>query len=54
MLRAMPGVALPDGIVGTERTLTDGETLIVRGGFRLLKRTRTGDQMPETDEAMQG
>lgn len=53
ILRALPGVAFPDGIVGTERTLTDGETLIVRGSFRLIKRTRSGDQMPEPEEAMQ-
>ena len=53
MLRAMPGVTFPDGIVATEHALTDGETLIVRGGFRLLKRTQSGDQMPDPDEAMQ-
>lgn len=53
ILRALPGVAFPDGIIGTERTLTNGETLIVRGGFRLIKRTRSGDQMPEPEEAMQ-
>ena len=53
ILRAMPGVTFPDGVVGTERTLTDGETLIVRGGFRLIKLTRSGDCMPDPDEAMQ-
>lgn len=52
ILRAMPGVSFPDRIVGAAHTLTDGATLLARGGFRMIQRTNTGYQMPEPDEAM--
>lgn len=51
VLRAMPGVDLPDGIMAEIRSVKNGDTFLVYAGVRLMKRSDSGERMPTLDVA---
>ena len=52
VLRAMPGVEMPDDMVADQKAVDDGITFKVNAGIRLVKRSDGGERMPTVDEAV--
>lgn len=53
VLRAGPGVVMPDGRATERHVMEDGMTFLVQAGVRLVKRSDFGERMPTEDEAME-